>query len=165
VQHDVDELEASILSGATREEALDGLVGLRRRVTHLRGGLAPHRPVFGTLALASFHETAGSRAADDFGLLDSRLEQAVQTTESAREMIVGAFDLVMTRTAQRTNDVMKVLTTVSVLLLPATLIAGVFGMNMLPKFFLHDWVFWGAVALMLVVSGSVLLLIHRKGWL
>ena len=80
-------------------------------------------------------------------------------------MIVGAFDLVMTRTAQRTNDVMKVLTTVSVLLLPAALIAGIFGMNMLPKAFLHPWVFWVLIALMVTVSGSVLYAIHRRGWL
>ena len=70
-------------------------------------------------------------------LYSSRLEQAIQGIDSIREMIVGAFDLYMTRTAQYTNDVMKVLTIVSVLLLPASLLAGIFGMNMLPEFFLH----------------------------
>ena len=47
----------------------------------------------------------------------------------------------MTRTAQRTNDVMKVLTVISALLLPASLIAGIFGMNMLPDLFMHQWFF------------------------
>ena len=80
-------------------------------------------------------------------------------------MIVGAFDLYMTTTAQHTNDVMKVLTIVSVLLLPASLLAGIFGMNMLPDVFLHAWFFVVALALMAAVSGSVLFLLHRRGWL
>ena len=37
----------------------------------------------------------------------------------------------MTRTAQRTNDVMKVLALATVLLLPGSLVAGLLGMNMI----------------------------------
>jgi len=37
----------------------------------------------------------------------------------------------MTRTAQRTNDVMKVLALATVLLLPGSLIAGLLGMNVI----------------------------------
>jgi magnesium transporter len=108
---------------------------------------------------------SGSDAAADFALLSERLEQAVQAAEGARDTIVGGVDLYMSQTAQRTNDVMKVLTVVSVLLLPASLLAGVFGMNMLPKVFLHSWFFIVVLAIMVAVSGSLLALLYRRGWL
>lgn len=165
IQESIGDIESSILSGKAREAALEALVQLRARLTDLRAGLTPHRYVYATLAHPSFDIVSGTDAAADFGLLSSRLEQAIQGIDSIREMIVGAFDLYMTRTAQYTNDVMKVLTIVSVLLLPASLLAGIFGMNMLPESFLHAWFFVVALAMMGAVSGGALLLLHRRGWL
>ena len=64
------------------DRSLDELVGRRRRLSYLRGGLSPHRYVYGTLAHASFDVVSGSDAAGDFALLGERVEQAVQ---AARE--------------------------------------------------------------------------------
>jgi len=89
--------------------------------------------------------------------------QAVQTT---RETVIGAFDLVMTQTAQRTNNGLRVLTTVSLILLPATVIAGTLGMDMVPAFLLHTWVFWAGFALMLVIGAVVLVTMRLlRHWL
>jgi Mg2+ and Co2+ transporter CorA len=165
VQREIDRIEEGILVEKSSERSLARLVEQRRRVTYLRGGLTPHRYVYSTLAHPSFDVVSGSDAAADFALLSERLEQAVQAAEGARDTIVGGVDLYMSQTAQRTNDVMKVLTVVSVLLLPASLLAGVFGMNMLPKVFLHSWFFIVVLAIMVAVSGSLLALLYRRGWL
>ncbi len=165
VQHKTDRLEERILGDGSSDAALDELVAHRRRLTYLRGGLAPHRYVYATLAHRSFDVESDSAAAGDFALLSERVEQAVQATEGAREMIVGAFNLYMTRTSQRTNDVMKVLTVISALLLPASLLAGIFGMNMLPDVFMHHWFFGVVIVLMVAISGGLLTLLYRRGWL
>ena len=60
----------------------------------------------------------------------TRFSQALAAAEDARDAIRGSFDVYMTRTAQHTNDVMKILTVATVLLLPGTLITGLLGMNM-----------------------------------
>jgi len=164
-QRATDRIEERILGDELTDRSLDELVARRRRVSYLRSGLSPHRYVYGTLAHASSDVVSGSDAASDFALLGERVEQAVQAAQSARELIVGAFDLYMTRTAQRTNDVMKVLTVVSALLLPASLIAGIFGMNMLPDLFMNQWFFSVAIVLMVVVSGGLLTFLYRRGWL
>jgi hypothetical protein len=52
--------------------------------------------------------------------------------DTVREMVMGSFELVTTQTAQRTNDIMKRLTLISAVLLPAVVLAGVFGMNFHP---------------------------------
>jgi Mg2+ and Co2+ transporter CorA len=164
-QRATDSIEEHILGDELTKRSLDELVARRRRVSYLRSGLSPHRYVYGTLAHASSDVVSDSDAAGDFALLGERVEQAVQAAQSARELIVGAFDLYMTRTAQRTNDVMKVLTVISALLLPASLIAGIFGMNMLPDLFMHQWFFIVVIVLMVAVSGGLLTLLYRRGWL
>ncbi len=164
-QRATDSIEEKILGDRLSDRWLDELVGRRRRLSYIRGGLGPHRYVYATLAHRSFDVVSGSDAASDFALLSDRVEQAIQSVESAREMIVGAFDLYMTRTAQRTNDVMKVLTVISALLLPASLIAGIFGMNMLPDALMHQWFFAVVIVLMVVVSGGLLTILYRRGWL
>jgi Mg2+ and Co2+ transporter CorA len=164
-QRATDSIEEHILGDELARQSLDELVARRRRVSCLRSGLSPHRYVYGTLAHASSDVVSGSDAAGDFALLGERVEQAVQAAQSARELIVGAFDLYMTRTAQRTNDVMKVLTVISALLLPASLIAGIFGMNMLPDLFMHQWFFGVVIVVMVAVSGGLLTSLYRRGWL
>ena len=72
----------------------------------------------------------------------------------------------MAQTAQRTNNVMRVLTIVSLTLLPATLIAGILGVNMLPKYLLHSWVLWAGIGLMVVITAVVLLTMRLlRHWL
>ena len=56
-------------------------------------------------------------------------ERVLDAIENAREQMIGTFDVVTTRTTERTNDVMRILTVVSSLLLPSVVIAGVMGMN------------------------------------
>jgi magnesium transporter len=164
LQNAIDELEERILRERERT-VIERLVSLRHDVGRLRRRLSPHRQVFATLSHPSFDVISGSAAAREFAILSDRLETAVQTVDTTREMVVGAFDLFMTQTAQRTNDVMRILTIVSLLLLPAALIAGTLGMNMLPKYLLASWVFWVALAGMVLVSGSLLLVMRLRRWL
>jgi len=122
--------------------------------------------VFATLSHPSFDVISGSSAAREFGILADRLEMAVQAVHTASETVVGAFDVFMTQTAQRTNNDLRVLTTVSLTLLPTTVIASTWGMNMVPKYMLHSWIFWAALALMLVIGAVVLVTMRLlRHWL
>jgi Mg2+ and Co2+ transporter CorA len=78
-------------------------------------------------------------------------------------MVGGSFEILMTKTGQRTNDIMKVLTLVSAALLPSSVIAGVLGMNFKQPFFEHGDVFWVAVAVMAsLMLGTVFLAWRRN---
>jgi len=95
------------------------------------------------------------------------IKAAQRANPSKRTLqVVGAFDVFMAQTAQRTNNVMRVLTIVSLTLLPATLIAGILGVNMLPKYLLHSWVLWAGIGLMVVITAVVLLTMRLlRHWL
>lgn len=160
LQQTIDEIEVRILRERPHKEIVEQLVDLRRDIGGLRRRLSPHRQAFITLAHPSFDVISGSSAAAEFSVLVDRLETALQAIDTTREMVVGSFDLFMTRTAQRTNDIMRVLTMVSVVLLPATVIGGIFGMNMLPKYLIHEWVFYAVLGLMVAVAVTLLLTVR-----
>ena len=164
LQQEIDGIEEGILAGRSGEETVRPLVALRGELGRLRRRLSPHRQVFVTLAHPSFDVISGSSAAAEFEVLADRLEVALQTIDSTREMVFGSFDVLMSRTAQRTNDIMRVLTIVSVSLLPMTVIAGVLGMNSMPKSLATPLVFWGSIVAMIVVATLMFLAARLLFW-
>lgn len=88
----------------------------------LRRVLTDHRQVFASLASADLAKVVGSPdSAAGFQPAAVRYEGAVAAVEASRDLLLGTFDVYMTRTAQRTNDIMKVLALAMVLLLPGSL--------------------------------------------
>lgn len=160
----IDGLDQAMLVSELDDDLLPTLVELRSRVSQLRSILAPHREVFADLSRPDF-ALSHSDALGDFGRLNDRLERAVSSLESLREMIIGSFEVLMTVTAHRTNEVMKVLTVTSVLLLPPTLIAAIFGMSFRLGVFESTLGFALVVAAMVVVGLGALAFVKRRGWL
>jgi magnesium transporter len=161
----LDELEDMALrESASPQETLERLVALRRRISRLRALLAPHEPVFAQLARPEFDRLSTSASAEAFRTLADRASGSIATVEGAREMLLGAFEILMTRTAQKTNDVVKLLTILTVMLLPSTLIAGILGMNFHPAFFDTASLFWAALGLMITTMTITALIIWRRGW-
>ena len=56
-------------------------------------------------------------------------EHTAEAVGHARELVLGSFDLYMTSTGQRTNDIMRVLTVATVALGIVAAVAGLMGMN------------------------------------
>jgi magnesium transporter len=163
-QAEIDAFDQAMLAVDVGDEMLRTLVDVRGRIARLRAALSPHREVFADLSRPDFvldHD--GSTA--EYARLNDRLESLMESIESLREMIVGSFDLYMTFTAQQTNDIMKVLTVTSVLLLPPTLIASVLGMSFDLGRFDRPLVFFVALGVMVAISAVLVAAVRRKGWL
>ena len=98
--------------------------------------------------------------------------QALEVVELLRELSTGVLDVYMSSIANRTNEVMKVLTVVTTIFIPLTFIAGVYGMNFntessgtnMPEL---NWRYGyvGVMAFMLAVACGLLWFFARKGWL
>jgi magnesium transporter len=85
--------------------------------------------------------------------------------ENARELLVGSLDIYLGRSAQRSNDVMKTLTIVSSIALPAVVLAGVMGMNFHLEFFDNAQNFYVVIVAMLLISITILLLARWRRWI
>lgn len=166
LQSDIDRLDEDLLTKSPEEDRfLERLQSHRRRVRTLRNTLSAHREVLGLLSHPRSDAVVGADAAGEYQRLEGRLQQAIDAVDTAREMIVGSFDIFMTRTSQATNDIMKRLTIVSVLLLPAAALAGIMGMNFKVAIFEWSWMFWVTIGLMLAIAGVTLVVAKRRNWL
>lgn len=166
IQVEIDHLDEELLGTSPDESALLGrLQRLRRKVRRLRRGLGPQREVLGLLSHPESEALTGSEIAPDYQRLDEQVGRALEAVDTTREMIVGSFDVFMTRTAQATNEIMKRLTIVSVLLLPAAVIAGIMGMNFKVALFDATWMFWVVLGLMASLAGITLVWAKRKHWI
>ena len=161
----VDRLEVSVLASRIHHECLPELAQLRRGASRLRRMLAPHRHVFGALARPDFRPDDGEQADKQFRALEQRFERAMDAVEVARELVVGSFELFTTRSAQRTNDTMRVLTFVTVLLGSLAVVAGALGMNFKTPFFdTGAQGFWAAITVMAVFAIAATAFARWRRW-
>ena len=65
----------------------------------------------------------------------------------------------------RVNDILRVLTSISVIVLPLTLIASIWGMNVGLPGENDNTAFWLILAGMVALLVSMLAYFHRRGWL
>jgi len=158
----IDRLDDQALRGKGRDDVLSNIVALRRRISGIRRALAPQRAVFAAL-------TRPEMALDaDFGApwpgLTDRLDRTIDAVENLRSLLLGTFDLHMARAAKDANDVMKVLTLVSAVFLPAIVLAGVMGMNFQLSFFQTPENFWVVIVAMGVMAAALIVIAIKRGW-
>lgn len=162
----VDTLDGEALKPTATRDLLTDLVALRHRIAAVRRVLVAHRAVIAAMAGADFQVVTGTDAAPRFAALTERFDGAIGAIDTAREALLGTFDIHMSRTAQRTNDVMKTLTIVSVLLLPAGVIAGFMGMNIKAPYSNDDPAIFGFVVVgIALVAGVTLVALRARKWL
>lgn len=92
--------------------------------------------------------------------------QVLDTTETFRDMLGGMLDIYLSSLANRTNDVMKVLTIIATIFIPLTFIASIYGMNFVYMPELHTkWGYPAVLCLMAVVAVIMLRYFRKKKWL
>ena len=123
-----DALEEEVLERPT-PQALDRIFGAKRNLIELRRVLANMRDVMGHL-----QRTRSELIAQDMWpfLRDiyDHVARALDTVEVQRDILSGAMEIYLSSVSQRTNQVMKVLTVLGTIALPALLVTGFYGMNL-----------------------------------
>ena len=167
VESELEELDAKVMSDIPKDvsDDLARLVELRRSIGTLRRALTPHREIIVALAHPELDLLSTEASAERFAALENRVAQAVDAAREAKDSTRGSFDLLVARIGQRTNDIMKLLTLVTVILLPASVLAGIMGMNFKLGFFDLTWMFWTVIAAMFAVAVLVLSVARSRRWI
>jgi magnesium transporter len=163
LEAEIDRLDDAALR--TERNLLARLVEMRRRIARVRRVMVPHREPFAEIARPAFLPDLDPGERGALEAVAGRLEQAAEAITNTREMLIGTFDVHMTRTAQRTNDIMRVLTLASVVLLPSVVLAGVMGMNFKVWIFDQPDLFWVVVGIMVAMAVATLGVARWRGWL
>jgi magnesium transporter len=162
IEQRVDALDELALRSRDTELVLGEIVRLRRRVGALRRALAPLRVALAPLGRPDMDIPGLGKPWP--GVMD-RLERAIDAVENARELIIGSFDVFTARNAERTNDIMKTLTILNAVLLPAIVVAGAMGMNFRIAFFDNPVNFWIVVAAMIVLAMGIVAFSRWRKWI
>lgn len=129
IEENVDRLEEQILVKPNGSMTLGRMTALKRQVSRLRALLASQRSIFYGLARPDFLLVAESPAAPHYATLVGRYERAVDEVEHLHDLVVGGYELFTSRTTQQTNDLVKALTFLTVVIGLCAAVAGIFGMN------------------------------------
>jgi len=167
VEARLEDFDLGVLSSPVHDDEtqIGVLVEQRRRIGELRRSLAPQRELFLVLSHAEFDLISSSESAERFGRLTARVDAALAAARDAKDSVVGSFDVLIARAGHRTNEIMKVLTLASVLLLPGALIAGVMGMNFQVSLFDHADLFWGVLAIIVALALVTLAAARARRWI
>lgn len=100
-----------------------------------------------------------------FNDVNDHLQFVLQTLEGCRDLLSALIDLYLSNNDQRMNGIMKQLTIVSIVFIPLTFMAGIWGMNFqwMPEL---GWKYGYLLAwtLMIVVAVSVYVYLKYKKW-
>ena len=167
VERDLEEFDTRAMKGDHDEadEELERLVEIRREVGRLRTALVSHRQTFLALTHPELDALTDSSHAERFASLRADLENAVQSARDTRDSVVGSFDVLVARSGHRTNEIMKILTLGSMLLLPGAVIAGVMGMNFKVGLFDTGAYFWVVCGTIVALAMATITAARMRGWI
>jgi magnesium transporter len=164
IEEAVDDLQDRIFENA-KEGHLDELLHLKRDINVLRRHTLPQRELLnqisrGDAAFVQQQHLIYYRDAYD------HMYRISETIDVDRDQMTGTMDAYLSVVANRTNEIMKVLTIFSATMLPLTLIAGIYGMNFEHMPELH-WIHGYPFALGLMIFTAILMLLWFvvRGWI
>lgn len=161
---EINEQEAQLL-GDFKKEMLSDLNLSKKEVNYLRRYARPLRDTvlaFNKSDLAIIDKRTRPFLKD----LNDHITHVTETIDVYRETINDNLNTYHTHMTNKLNDVLKVLTIFSVVFIPLTFMAGIYGMNFehMPELsYQYSYpIFWAAIV---VVAVGMILYFKRKNWL
>ncbi len=159
----IDDIEDQVLEKPS-PETLQRIFALKRGLIELRRVLTNMRDVAGHLQRLETELIARDLWPFLRDVYD-HLSRDVDSVEMHRDLLTGAMDIYLSSVANRTNQVMKVLTVLGTIALPAIVISGFYGMNIKGLPWVDSPHATGiAIALMVLTTVTLLVVLKIFDW-
>lgn len=163
VDNNIRSVEETIFT-ADAPHVIREIAILRRDIIALRRIVRQQIPILQELEHLE-HPVIQEDLEDYFGDLVDHLTRARDILDESYEIIVGLSETADTLVSHRINAVMRVLTVISVIMLPLTLISGIYGMNISLPFSEHPSAFVFVIGAMISVAILMLIFFRSRKWL
>jgi magnesium transporter len=163
-QERLDGLEDESFSPDVGAGLLSQLADLRRDLLELRRLATSQRDLLRPLIHGEY-DFVSSSLSQQFHHVQDHLSQVIDTVNSLRELLGGVYQNYHSALTNRTNETMKVLTIYAGILLPLTVIAGIYGMNLPIPAADQPWSFWVVLGLMGGISLLLYAHFRRRKWI
>ncbi len=161
---EIDQLEQRAFTDPSKV-TLDAIFALKRDVMQLRRVTSPQREILNRLSRDPF-QAVSRRAAVYFRDVYDHIVRIADLAESYKDLTTALLEAHLSIVSNRLNEVMKVLTIFTTIMMPMTVITGIYGMNFknIPEF---DWRYgyFGVLGVMAAIAGGMLYLFRRKKWI
>ncbi|QPC82073.1 magnesium/cobalt transporter CorA [Phototrophicus methaneseepsis] len=167
VDGNIRDIEEDIFTRDTRE-VIREISLVRRDVIALRRIIRQQVPIVEQLEQVE-HPIIHEDLEEYFGDIADHLYKARDIVDENYEIITSLADTVDTLASHRINEVMRILTVISVIMLPLTLISSIYGMNVplpgQPEFRQDPNSFWLIAVFMVLISLVMLWYFRKRNWL
>jgi magnesium transporter len=166
LDREIDVLETAIMR-APSPDHLQTILDLRHALSRLRRVGMHQRDVLSRLSRSEpALELVPEGARPFFRDAYDHFVRVTDLNDAFRETLSAAMEVYLSVQGHKLNEIMKMLTLISTIMLPLTFIAGVYGMNfdVMPE--LHwRWGYFGALGSMSVTALGLVGYFRRKRWL
>jgi magnesium transporter len=160
----IDVLEDEVLHNP-RPHSLAAIFSLKRCLVDVRRVMANMRDVANHLQRAE-SDLVRPDTQPFFRDVYDHLARSLDLLEGQRDLLAGAMDIYLSSVANRTNQVMKVLTVVGTITLPVLLVSSIYGMNIEGLPWAHaNQALYRVLAVMFVLTGALLGYLKLRRWL
>jgi len=163
IGHKLDSLEDDVFEGRS-EDIVRDISNAKQEIISYRKIIKPERS---TLRLLERHveRFLPEELELYFDDIVDAAERIWDTLDNYKEVVEGLEDTNESVISHRQNNVLRILTVVSVVLLPLTLISGIFGMNVHFPGFATAWAFWTILGVMFATALGLIAFFRAKRWL
>jgi magnesium transporter len=165
IERRMDLMEHEAVLGS-REVLIRRILELKRDLSSLRRVVIPQRDAVGRLARREFNlisDEMAYRFRDVYDHLVRLSDEAIMF----QDRVTGILDAHLSSVSNRLNQIVKVLTVMSTIFLPLTVLTGLYGMNVtlphLPGGTAAQ--FWWIVGMMVALVAAMLGFFRSKGWI
>ena len=160
----LDRIEEEIFEEGRSQEIVRDLSNVKQEIINFRKTIRPERSV-----LRDLERTKQVYLAEDHELYFDDIVDASERIwdmlENYKEVVAALEETNEAVISHRLNDILLVLTALSVVILPLTLIASIWGMNVRVPGQGSTEAFWVIAGVMVVVLGGTLGYFRHRGWL
>jgi len=161
----LDVLEEEIFEGRS-EEIVRDISNVKQEIINFRKVIRPQRPVLRDLERVKERYLSPDMDLEIYfdDIVDAN-ERIWDMLENDKEVVEALEDTNESVISHRVNDILRVLTSISVIVLPLTLVASIWGMNVGVPGEGDTTAFWIIAAAMVALLLGMVTYFRRRGWL
>lgn len=161
----IEQLEEDILI-RTQKSHLNEIIGLRGEILWLKKALGPQKELIATLKNRRDLDLINTELQQYFGDIYENAVKIAESFETFRDLMGNLREAYQSSLHNRANEIMRVFTAMTVIMMPLTVITGIYGMNFthMPEL---DWKYgyYIVLAVMVLVGTGIFFFFRKKDWL
>ncbi|MDO8427195.1 MAG: magnesium/cobalt transporter CorA [Deltaproteobacteria bacterium] len=161
---EIEETEKEVFEKPARQATPKKLLLLKKDIMYLRRVVHPQREILRELGSGGYKQIC-PECRPHFKDVYDHIFMVSQLIESYTDSISSAMEVYLSLASNRLNEILKVLTVIATIMMPLTVLTGVYGMNFVHMPLIESpYGFPLILALMFLIGLGMLAYFKRKGW-